>query len=96
MLFLGGSQGAGGGPGGPKKVRNIHQGIPGTPGTGGSPGSPGPLEGFMGSKSAQNLSLMQNLLSDYVGYKLNLCISGSPGSRKDDRVSTNRPRQDVA
>jgi hypothetical protein len=28
----------------------------------------------MGSKSAQNLTLMTNLLSDYVGYKLNLYI----------------------
>ena len=28
----------------------------------------------MGSKSAQNLSLMPNLLSDYVAYKLNLLI----------------------
>ena len=33
-------------------------------------------EGFMGSKSAQNLSLVPNLLSDYVGYRLNLRISG--------------------
>ena len=33
-----------------------------------------PPEAFMGSKSAQNLMLMPNLLSDYVGYSLNLCI----------------------
>ena len=33
-----------------------------------------PPEGSMGSKSAQNLRLMPNLLSDYVGYNLNLCI----------------------
>ena len=33
-----------------------------------------PPESFMGSKSAQNLMLMPNLLSDYVGYNLNLCI----------------------
>ena len=33
-----------------------------------------PPEGFMGSKSAQNLMLMPNLLSDYVGYNVNLYI----------------------
>ena len=31
-------------------------------------------EGFMGFKSAQNLMLMPNLLSHYVGYNLNLYI----------------------
>ena len=33
-----------------------------------------PPEGFMGSKSTQKLTLMPNLLSDYMGYSLNLCI----------------------
>jgi hypothetical protein len=33
-----------------------------------------PPEGFMGSKSVQNLMLMPNLLSDYVGDSLNLFI----------------------
>ena len=33
-----------------------------------------PPECFMGSKCAQNLMLMPNLLLDYVGYILNLCI----------------------
>ena len=33
-----------------------------------------PPERFMGSKSAQNLMLMPNLLSDYVGCMLNLFI----------------------
>ena len=32
---------------------------------------------FMGSKSAQILTLMPNLLSDYLGYKLNLRILDS-------------------
>ena len=31
-------------------------------------------ECFMRSKSVQNLTLMPNILSDYVGYKLNLII----------------------
>ena len=35
-----------------------------------------PPESFMGSKSAQNLMLMPNMLSDYVGYNQILCISG--------------------
>ena len=37
-----------------------------------------PPEGFMGSKSVQNLSLMRNLLLDYVGYNVNRSIWGSP------------------
>jgi hypothetical protein len=31
----------------------------------------------MGSKTAQNLTLMPNLLLGYVGYMLNLCILGA-------------------
>ena len=34
-------------------------------------------EGFMGSKSEQNLTLMPNLLSDYMGYCLDRYILGS-------------------
>ena len=46
----------------------------------------------MGSKSAQSLMLMPNLLSDYVGYILNLCIlAGGPSGGSDVTRNLERP-----